>query len=138
MKNDLTSLPESIANMTNLRLLNVNQNTIDLKAVPEALKNSQTAKVWNSQYIPQEILPNLYLGCIESAKNKEGLKARNVTHVLTINMNLKSLHPDEFTYKIVTVEDSEDSNLIEHFEDCAEFIDNSMKAGGSVLVHWYF
>lgn len=41
-----------------------------------------------------------------------------------------------FVYKYIHALDEEDFDLLSHFDDCIEFIDDGRKAGG-VLIHWY-
>jgi len=41
-----------------------------------------------------------------------------------------------FGYKYIHALDEEDFDLLSHFDDCVEFIDDGRKAGG-VFVHWY-
>jgi hypothetical protein len=41
-----------------------------------------------------------------------------------------------FTYKVVAIDDDEDTNLLELLPECCAFIEEGMAQGG-VLVHWY-
>jgi hypothetical protein len=107
------------------------------------------------------IVPNLYIGSLESAFNVEALKKLKVTHVLTIE---DGPLPDDvhkmFTYKfirkrtikmnlfyiifidkililIVDLTDMPYSNLLDVIEEGVEFIENALSnEGNSVLVHW--
>lgn len=85
--------------------------------------------------VAAHIEEGLFLGSARSAANKEGLKSLNVTHVLTVATRLSPAYPNDFTYKIVEVSDSEDTNLAKYFHECFDFIDEAKTTGGAVLVH---
>ncbi|GAB2220157.1 hypothetical protein Droror1_Dr00007800 [Drosera rotundifolia] len=85
--------------------------------------------------VAAHIEEGLFLGSARAAANKERLKSLNVTHVLTVATRLSPAHPNDFTYKIVEVSDSEDTNLAKYFHECFDFIDEAKKTGGAVLVH---
>ncbi|KAL9266247.1 Dual specificity protein phosphatase 1-like protein [Drosera capensis] len=85
--------------------------------------------------VAAHIEEGLFLGSARAAANKEGLKSLNVTHILTVATSLSPAHPNDFTYKIVEVSDSEDTNLAKYFHECFDFIDEAKKTGGAVLVH---
>lgn len=85
-----------------------------------------------------EIVANLYLGSWQSAVNLKALKLLNVTHILTME---ESELPDDvqrlFTCKFKHIVDSPYSNLLVHFDDCFQFIDEALAQSTSILVHWY-
>ncbi|KAH8917916.1 phosphatases II [Atractiella rhizophila] len=88
----------------------------------------------------QEILPGLFVGPFQAAKNKEALQKDGITHVLCIadpreQFLLRPYFPGEFEYKIMLIRDSQDQNLVTLFPECREFITSSRSQGGKVLVH---
>ncbi|XP_044484650.1 dual specificity protein phosphatase 1-like [Mangifera indica] len=87
--------------------------------------------------IPCEIEPGLFLGSIGAASNKDALKGRNITHILTVANSLSPAHPHDFVYKIVGVSDKEDTNLSQYFDECIDFVDEAKRGGGGVLVHCF-
>ncbi|KAK1562814.1 hypothetical protein Q3G72_017500 [Acer saccharum] len=87
--------------------------------------------------VPCEIEQGLFLGSMGAAGNKDGLKSRNVTHVLTVSNSLSPAHPNDFVYKVVAVADREDTNLSQYFDECIDFIDEAKRQGGGVLVHCF-
>ncbi|KAJ0093331.1 hypothetical protein Patl1_25449 [Pistacia atlantica] len=87
--------------------------------------------------IPCEIEPGLFLGSIGAASNKDALKSRNITHILTVANSLSPAHPHDFVYKVVGVSDKEDTNLSQYFDECIDFIDEAKRKGGGVLVHCF-
>ncbi|XP_021291262.1 dual specificity protein phosphatase 1B-like [Herrania umbratica] len=84
-----------------------------------------------------QIEEGLFLGSLGDASNKSALKSSNVTHILTVaNLSVPS-YPNDFVYKIIEVMDREDTNLMQHFDECFSFIDEAKRLGGAVLVHCF-
>ncbi|XP_044497929.1 dual specificity protein phosphatase 1 isoform X2 [Mangifera indica] len=77
------------------------------------------------------------LGFVGAATNKDALKSRNITHILTVANSLSPVHPHDFVYKVVEVMDREDTNLMLYFDECFNFIDEAKRLGGGVLVHCF-
>lgn len=97
---------------------------------------------WLAKYVkndntPCEIEPGLFLGSVGAASNKAVLKSLNITHVLLVANALVPAYPRDFKYKQVEVLDSEDTNLVQHFEECFSFIDEAKREGCGVLVHCF-
>ena len=91
-----------------------------------------------------EILPSLFLGNVEAARDVEMLKRRNVKAVLTV-MRYKGMPdcyhvhlPKDFTHLHIDVYDAADaeSSLLPHLARCVAFISEGRRAGG-VLVHCF-
>jgi len=76
----------------------------------------------------------VYLGSYDAAKEKEQIKARRITHVLTIAPKLP-LFTSSFEYLIVLAEDDADQNLVSAFLRCISFIE-SVESGQGILIHW--
>lgn len=83
---------------------------------------------------PAEISEGVYLGSYRSASNRNGMREKGITHVLSV-ANLKPRFPEVFTYKIIDVDDVESEDLSPFFNECVEFISAALKTGGHVLVH---
>jgi len=87
-------------------------------------------------YNVHEIIPNLYLGNIKAASNIHFLKDNNVTHILTVAVNIEPRFPlSGIEYKIIPIWDESTENIIRHFSDTYIFIDKAIKSGNTVLVH---
>ncbi|KDP40107.1 hypothetical protein JCGZ_02105 [Jatropha curcas] len=87
--------------------------------------------------IPCEIEDGLFVGSVGAANNKDKLKSKNVTHILTVANSLAPAHKNDFVYKIIGVADKEDTNLIQYFDECFNFIEEAKRQGGGVLVHCF-
>lgn len=83
---------------------------------------------------PSEISEGVYLGSYRSASNRNGLRDKGITHILSV-AKLKPHFPEIFTYKIIDVDDIESESLAPFFKECIEYISSALKANGRVLVH---
>lgn len=86
---------------------------------------------------PDEILPGVWLGSYNAAKNKFWLRRNNVTHILTIAKGLDDV-PDEkdgFNKLLIEIEDLPDESLKNHLDQCMKFIYMAVEKNQGVLVH---
>ncbi|XP_069121339.1 dual specificity protein phosphatase 12-like [Argopecten irradians] len=82
-----------------------------------------------------EVIKNLYLGSWTAAKDIIRLKAKGITHILTVNNSpLPKSVSEQFKYKFIHGFDLEFTDLLNYFEECIKFIDEGIRYG-SVLVH---
>jgi len=84
--------------------------------------------------LPDRIMENLYLGSHHAALNFEGLKERNITHIITAARSLTMAFQNEIKYKYIDLLDWEEEDIYQHFESCLEFIEEGRK-NGAVLIH---
>jgi protein-tyrosine phosphatase len=84
--------------------------------------------------VPDEIMPNLYLSSAQFPRNKHAMKRRGITHVLTV-AHIPPPHPNDFKYKLIDIDDHPESDLLLHFNECHEFIQEALDGGGAVAVH---
>lgn len=82
-----------------------------------------------------KVTDNLFISDIATAFNKEELKNLGITHVLSTVLGLEPAFPDDFDYKNIYLRDIPDENIDKHFDECTDYIDKSIEAGGKVLVH---
>jgi Leucine-rich repeat (LRR) protein len=129
--NHLTSLKlETFAGIG----LEISGNAFDAE-FQSKLMNLATSKINFCYEQPDKIMDNLYLGCWQCARNRYALLDLGITHILTV-ANFNPPWPEDFTYKIVPVDDADQEQLIDYFPDCIEFINNARSKGEGVLVHW--
>jgi len=81
------------------------------------------------------IVDDLWLGSCGAAGYKDKLKRNGITHILTVANGFDPLHPKDFKYKVIKIDDKVSEDLLEYFPECMDFIDDCMKEGGKVLVH---
>ncbi|KAJ9154369.1 hypothetical protein P3X46_027713 [Hevea brasiliensis] len=116
-----------------------------MDSVDDLIKN-QIAALWRvinltrcvkEDNIPCQIEQGLFLGSVGAANNKDILKSKNITHILTVANTLAPAYQNDFIYKVIGVADKEDSNLRQYFDECFNFIDEAKRQGGGVLVHCF-
>ena len=64
------------------------------------------------------------------------MQERGITHIIQVTDITVPRFPGEFVYKLISVPDMDETNLIEHFADTYTFIHEAIAKGGKVLVHW--
>ncbi|KAJ2779926.1 tyrosine protein phosphatase yvh1 [Coemansia javaensis] len=82
-----------------------------------------------------EVLDGLYVGSAMAEADLARLTRCGVTHVLSVASHYVPSHPAALTYKLVSIEDLPEQNIIQHFPGCNRFIRAALDAGGRVLVH---
>jgi hypothetical protein len=93
--------------------------------------------MWSQLEQPSLIMPQLYLGGEMPARQKETLKRLHITHILPVGYDLPRLFPQDFIYypKKIDVMDQDYEDLIEHFDECYQWIENARNKNGTVYVH---
>ena len=88
---------------------------------------------------PQLVLPGLFIGALEAARNATALRAAGIEHILTLGlgMDLPKVEKQLASHRVVAVEDkaSESTSLARHMQECIGYIDECRAVGGKVLVH---
>jgi protein-tyrosine phosphatase len=131
-----SSLPRSAIHepITDHPFHNVDQNT--MMAMKKALVVLQKVKGDNSVH---QIADRLYLGSIGAALNLPELLSVGITHILCTATGVRSMHPDKFVYRTLTVLDSHSESLIDHFPDSIHWIECVLRENISrkILVHCF-
>lgn len=88
---------------------------------------------------PQCVLPGLFIGALEAARNINALTVAGITHVLTLGMgmDLPEVEKRLESHRVIAVEDkaSEQTSLAAHLNECMDYIHDCRASGGKVLVH---
>ena len=92
-----------------------------------------------------KILDHLYLGSYKDALDIEALKMTGVTHILnTVDepdpaRRVYSTRPEyygpDFKYHSFTSHDDNTYPIMDHFEECWEFVEDARRCGGRCLIH---
>lgn len=82
-----------------------------------------------------EIMSGLWLGSLESSYDRDTLKNKGITHIISVLAGYEPPYPDDFNYLVINALDNQTSNLSEVFEETREFINDAFASDGSVLVH---
>ncbi|XP_076010640.1 dual specificity protein phosphatase 22-B-like [Genypterus blacodes] len=81
-----------------------------------------------------KVLPDLYLGNLKDARDRELLARNNITHILSIH-DTPSPVLEDLTYLCIQAADNCKQNLTQHFRDSFTFIHESRMKGEGCLVH---
>lgn len=85
--------------------------------------------------VPAQILPGLFLGSIGAAFDKEMLRKSKITYILCCCDGVEPPFPKSFTYKILALEDKRSKDVAQFFEETANFIHDILSQKQKVLVH---
>ncbi|KAK3775965.1 hypothetical protein RRG08_043650 [Elysia crispata] len=90
----------------------------------------------------QEIVPGVYLGPYASAMKSKlnDLVTHGITHIICIRQSIEASFvrpnfPQHFNYLVLDIADCPTENIIKHFKQTKDFIDQCLQAGGKILVH---
>jgi len=149
--NRISRIPESISNLTALQSLHLTWNDIEEfpNFVPPQLKNLYiggnsgkfnitsfgSTKVHIKTVLPDKITNNIWLGAMIAGNNKHYLKSQGITHVLSVLNDYQPTYPEDFKYKIISIEDVPGSNIKDYFNEAIEFINSAVESNGRVFVH---
>lgn len=81
-----------------------------------------------------KVLPDLYLGNIKDARDRELLAQHNITHILSIHDTAAPVL-EGMTYLCISASDHSKQNLIQYFKDSIAFIHECRLKGEGCLVH---
>ncbi len=101
------------------------------------LWDRMTIKLKREDATPTEIVPNLYIGSIGAAYNRDNLEAWNITHILICARYLDPLYPSVFKYQKVPIMDTLEEDLNPHLDSAHSFIDEALQQGSGILVHCF-
>ncbi|KAJ1990582.1 tyrosine protein phosphatase yvh1 [Coemansia sp. RSA 1358] len=82
-----------------------------------------------------EIIDGLYVGSSMAESDKPKLKECRITHILSVASHYVPSYPNEFVYKLISIDDLPEENIIQYFPECNKFISGALEEGGCVLVH---
>ncbi|KAI0642554.1 hypothetical protein C8Q79DRAFT_982660 [Trametes meyenii] len=81
-----------------------------------------------------EVIPNLWIGDLPSALNAENLKAHNIRSVLTAMRGRVSIN-ETFVRHQINIDDTENSDILQHFVPAITFIQAELDKEHGILVH---
>ena len=80
----------------------------------------------------EQITEKIYLGNEDTARDKELLKKLNISHILICAEGCEPFFPNDYTYKILYIDDAIDENILSWFKEAFEFIDSSVN---NIYIH---
>lgn len=82
-----------------------------------------------------EIVDGIYLGALSSSYNKEELKKKGITHIVSVLAGYEPPFPEDFNYMVINALDNQSSRLIDVFDEANLFITNAILNNENVLIH---
>ncbi|XP_044216544.1 dual specificity protein phosphatase 22-B-like isoform X2 [Thunnus albacares] len=98
------------------------------------LKSRADISCFDTAALRNQVLPDLYLGNLKDARDKELLAQHNITHILSIHDTAAPVLED-MTYLCISAADHSKQNLMQYFRDSIMFIHESRIKGEGCLVH---
>ena len=90
---------------------------------------------------PAEICPHLYLGSMHHARDRQMLVSLGITHVLNCAAESVKTGQQYYQqsgvnhYKEFAAEDCKDYDVMQHFEEMLNFVNEAKAQGGKVFIH---
>lgn len=83
------------------------------------------------------LAPGLWVGGASAAADLDWLRARGITHVLNVALEVPDYHPTELVYHSMRFRDASDDMMpmMDALPAAHAFIDDALAHGGAVLVH---
>eukprot|EP01082_Thalassiosira_pseudonana_P009266 g8248.t1 g8248 contig29:82407-83444(-) len=92
----------------------------------------------DSQPIPVNHFPYLFVGSVGGAMNEEGLREAGITHVINWSSSAKCNLFSGIKYLCVTGVRHKEDLTVQHLDEAVEFVEQARIEGGKVLSHcWY-
>jgi len=132
--NDIQDIPPSFSQLSNLVMLSLQGNVFQEIPPPITLLSVPKNRIVSKKF-PNEIMPHLYLGCLECAQNKHALKNLNISYIVSCCGPKTEFFPELFKYFIIDIDDHPDSNISDYFEKAIHFINEAESQGKACLVH---
>ena len=97
--------------------------------------NLRYYNILNNNFEANEIISGLWLGSLESSYDRDELKNKNITHIISVLAGYEPPYPADFNYLVINALDNQSSNLSEVFNETSDFIADAFSNNGNVLVH---
>lgn len=117
---------------------------VDHDKVYQVMKALTAMKLVKEDGVPGAVFPDIFIGSVGAAYNKENLTKLGVTHILTCAANIKPRFPTDFKYEVLNCLDSPQQSILTHVEKANRFIVDALKDNkegeepvNKVLVHCF-
>jgi len=89
------------------------------------------------RYEISEIIPGLFLGGEEAAKNKNKLQELGIRTIINMTDNISNFYESDFTYYRFPLTDQPNSDIKKYFEDTYKIISSVIENKEKILIHCY-
>lgn len=91
---------------------------------------------YDNTFSASEINDNIYVGDLASASNNVEMKKQGITHILGIMNGICAYYPQEFTYKLIHINDDPWVDITKHFDESNQFIDEALSdPTNKIMIH---
>jgi len=91
---------------------------------------------YNTTFSASEITENIYVGDLASASNKKAMKEQGITHILTVLNGAYEIFPDDFSYKVIHINDDPWVDIGKYFDESNKFIDEALQnRNNKIMIH---
>ncbi|KAL6053472.1 dual specificity phosphatase 12 [Balamuthia mandrillaris] len=113
------------------------QDTLEEEEEMNAILSPFVSRSWLNvtSSLPDEIIPGLYLGSLETLHHLAMLQHRRVTHILRIMSDGQAEYPHLFHYLEIRASDETTEDLLTHFETSTQWLEQALSNGGRVFCH---
>ena len=128
---------KDLEKLTKLQIFYINGNYIE---TPQNISKSIVAMFPSAffQKIPNKVDEHIYLGALDSTRDKDVLNERNITGILSLGVRpllKQGIMSKKIAIQFISISDTPDENIIQYLPKCFKFIDSIIEKGGSVLIH---
>lgn len=118
------------------------ENKDKIKLVLTEIKNfvpfiQSTPPTPDCRYEISEIIPGLFLGGEETAKNKNKLKELGITTIINMTEEISNFFVSDFTYYRFPLSDKPNCDIKNYFEDTYKIISYVLENKQKILIHCY-
>ena len=118
----------------NFQMISHTVTSFSVQTQAGSSSSSQKIEIFTS--LPDEIIPGLYIGSVESISDPNVLKIRNIQSIVRVLKQPLPLTANKsFDYFCIPVIDDESENISSYFDSSFSFIDSALSSNKSVLVH---
>lgn len=90
----------------------------------------------NNDFSANNIYENIYVGDLSFASNLNALKEKGITHIVSVLNGAYELFPNDFTYKMIHVNDDPWVQIDNFFDESNTFIEQALSVpNNKVLIH---
>lgn len=111
---------QSLQGLQKLTSLSIGRNYIPVETIPVKLRGVCVHAF--AQHTPTMILPHLYVGSGYSALCGPELKARSISHIVTVTKSMPPKFPALLKYHLAEIDDEVSEDLTSHLAECVRFI----------------
>ena len=107
-----------------------------LRAMTRSLAAIRAVKADSSIY---KIDDRIFLGSLGAALDRAELCRHNISHIVCVARGIRSIYPEQYSYKQIHILDSASESLLDHLPDCLDWMHKALTSDpkAKILVHCF-